>query len=112
MLNKRILKIKIEFTNKRLEQLKKRLEQARGLDVCVIKKIETKIKKVVKKKEILLLEEEKIMKLFDKTQDLVEKSIINYRLIECRTWENISEKTGYSDRHCKRIFKKIIGDEK
>lgn len=50
MLNKRILKIKIEFTNKRLEQLKKRLEQARGLDVCVIKKIETKIKKVVKKK--------------------------------------------------------------
>lgn len=76
------------------------------------KKNWNKNKESCKKKEILLLEEEKIMKLFDKTQELVEKSIINYRLIECRTWESISEKTGYSDRHCKRIFKKIIGDEK
>lgn len=114
----RFVRMELQIEVARLKELESRLGSLKGIAysdeihgsgkqddsslVNAIYKIDLQKKKVASKIEELNNYEEEVFKLIDTIDDPVAKIIFKYRYILGETWENISEKTGYSDRHCRR----------
>ena len=106
-----MIEIEIILEISRLKQLNKRLEQLKGMNekILVIERnnIEQQIIRVKEKIDVLNHEEKNILELIEELENPIEKAIIQYKLLESKSWEELADKIGYSSIQCKRIYNKI-----